>query len=412
VKDETPRASRGYYHGWNIVAVCIVSQFTALGILVNCFSLFVEGWHAAFGTPISTLATGITLFSLSCAVWAPWVGVLAERFELRKIMVTALLGVALVHVAIAWATAGWQIVALYSLVAGLVITFCTGIPSQTLVARWFVHRRGLAMGLTAFGIAMAGVIFPPVVTWLLPLIGWRQTWLVFAALIGFVVTPLVFFALREHPTLEEGAAYIGAPTHDALTAAITVREILTNRNFLATIAAFTTVQSATMVLAVSVAPLVTSRGYALSTAALLISTLSVAALVAKLLAGAAADRFGNGLPLRVATLVCAAGCFALAAGSSLPAMLFAVVLIGLGQGVWTLIASATAVEFGPAGFGRAFGLMSMLTSVATIASPVVAWLVEHHISYSQALVGLGAFAVMGFGAACFYRKPSPEPAKD
>jgi MFS family permease len=82
-------------------------------------------------------------------------------------------------------------------------------------------------------------------------------------------------------------------------------------------------------------------------------------------------------------------------------MAAAVTLIGLGQGVWTIIAASTAAEFGPAGFGRAFGLMSMLTPVATIAAPLVAWLSEQGVAYSESLVGLGAFGLVGFAAAFF-----------
>jgi sugar phosphate permease len=290
---------RLYYHGWNIVAICVVAQFTAMGVLINCFSLFVGGWSVEFDTPISTLALGLTVFSLTCAIWCPMVSLLAERLALRTIMAVALVGVALLHVAIGLATTGWQIVALYSVLAGLVITFSTGVPAQTMVARWFVRRRGLAMGLTSFGVAMAGVLFPPIVSWLLPQIGWRGTWFLFAALIGIVVAPLVFMVLREQPTAAEGVDYVGSPAEQGSGPRVPISTIMLNRNFLITITCFTTVQSAMMVLTVSVAPIVTSRGFDLPAAALIISAYSIAALIAKLVAGVCADRFGNGSPLKL-----------------------------------------------------------------------------------------------------------------
>jgi MFS family permease len=117
-----------------------------------------------------------------------------------------------------------------------------------MVARWFVRRRGLAMGLTSFGVAMAGVLFPPIVSWLLPQIGWRGTWFLFAALIGIVIAPLVLMVLREQPTAAEGIDYVGSPAEQGSGPRVPISTIMRNRNYLITITSFTTVQSAMMVL--------------------------------------------------------------------------------------------------------------------------------------------------------------------
>jgi MFS family permease len=396
-----------YYHGWNIILACILSQLAALGVPVNCFSLFVGHWSTQFHTPISTLALGMTAFSLSCSIWCPLVGFLADRYPVRNIMAIALVGMALFQTVIGFASAGWQIVVLYSVVLGLVITFSSGVPSQALVARWFVRRRGLAMGLTSFGIALAGVVFPPIITALLPQIGWRATWLLFGVLTGVVVAPIVFFSLRERPGAEEGAAYVTPTVHDPQAVALPLRRIFGNRNFWMTIIAFTPTQSALMVLSVNLAPIVMSKGFSLATAGLLISVYSLSAIASKLGMGMLADRFGNRIPLMLVTLFCAAGCAALAMGHALVFIYAAVMLIGLGQGAWTILASATAAEFGAQAFGRAFGFISMLTPFATIASPIVAWLYEHHVDYSVSLIGLALFAMLGFVAAAFLKENRP-----
>jgi hypothetical protein len=33
-------SARRYYHGWNIVGMCVAVQVAALGLTLNCFSLF------------------------------------------------------------------------------------------------------------------------------------------------------------------------------------------------------------------------------------------------------------------------------------------------------------------------------------------------------------------------------------
>lgn len=77
---------RGWYHGWNIVAVCVLSQTVANGLPVNAFSLFLRDWSAQLHTPISTLQLGIAAFGLFCAVLSPKAGVFADKYPARWLM--------------------------------------------------------------------------------------------------------------------------------------------------------------------------------------------------------------------------------------------------------------------------------------------------------------------------------------
>jgi hypothetical protein len=45
--------TRGWYHGWNIIAVCILSQVAANGLTYNTYSLFLRDWSAQLHAPIS-----------------------------------------------------------------------------------------------------------------------------------------------------------------------------------------------------------------------------------------------------------------------------------------------------------------------------------------------------------------------
>jgi hypothetical protein len=55
---------RGWYHGWNIVAVCIVSQVAANGLTYNAFSLFLRDWSRELHAPISRLQLAVKVFSV------------------------------------------------------------------------------------------------------------------------------------------------------------------------------------------------------------------------------------------------------------------------------------------------------------------------------------------------------------
>ena len=65
---------RGWYYGWYIVAVCILSQVAANGLTYNTYSLYLRDWSADLHTPISQLQLPIAAMGVVCAFVAPIVG--------------------------------------------------------------------------------------------------------------------------------------------------------------------------------------------------------------------------------------------------------------------------------------------------------------------------------------------------
>lgn len=403
--DAPRRLLPSWYHGWNIVGLCVLVQIAGLGITLNCFSLFLHDWTSEFGLPVSDFAFGITVFSVGCAICAPFAGRVAERYPAKWLLAVMLVLLAAFHVILSFVETGWAIVWLYSLLLPIAITFSSGIPSQTIVSRWFIHRVGLAMGLTAFGLAVAGVLFPSIIVWLLPTLGWRVIWRIFAGIILLVILPLVLIFMRDRPTAEEGTVYLSGQGSHAEISKLTVRQVFSRRNFWVAVFVFVPIQCASISMTVNLAPIVTSYGFSAKVAGLMIAVLSISALSAKLVAGVAADRFGNRVPMILTALLCASGLAALINSSgNLPLLFAAFVLIGLSAGVWTLLASATAAEFGREGFGRAFGLICMFPPVASLAPPMVARLAEISGSYSLGLSILCGLALFGAAAACLLRE--------
>jgi len=161
----------------------------------------------------------------------------------------------------------------------------------------------------------------------------------------------------------------------------------------------------------TLAPLVTSHGFSPATAGALISACAVGGLVAKLASGILADRLGNRIPLVLVALLNATGMAVLAFfGDQLPLLYTAVILVGMSGGVWTLLASATAAEFGAEGFGKAFGIISAFTPIGAIAAPIVAKLQEATGSYVSGLAGLAVFSLCAGGVALLLNETRPAAA--
>lgn len=406
---------RGWYRGWNIVAVCILSQTVANGLTYNAFSLFLRDWSAQLHTPISSLTLCVAIMAALCALISPLVGSLADRYPARRLFVVGLLGMALFYFAVGSITTTWQLLLLYAVLAPPSLALSTAIIANALISRWFVRRRGLALGLSAFGIGLAGVLLPPVIAAILPGVGWRMIWRAGGALIVVLVVPLVLLIVRNRPTEEEGRQYLlgdGKPSgHHGHTiggaSPLGWRDVVARKNFWLLIGIYLPIMGIHSACVQNIAPYAANHGFSRQSGAVLLSVLSLAHVIATLVLGLFSDRFGNRLPFFGLTVVVVAGAALLAFGTDLSLITVGCTLVGLGGGVFTLLAAAIAVEFGAEGVGRAFGLCMLFIPITSFAPFVVARTQENTGSYAPALVGLAILVAIGGVLSLLLHERSP-----
>jgi len=75
-----PAPPRGWYYGWNIVAVCVLAQVAANGLTYNCMTLFLPDWSKQLHAPVSLLQLSIAGMVLVCAPLSPFAGQLADKY--------------------------------------------------------------------------------------------------------------------------------------------------------------------------------------------------------------------------------------------------------------------------------------------------------------------------------------------
>lgn len=399
----TPRSS-GWYYGWNIVAVCILSQVAANGLTYNSFSLFLRDWSDEMQVPISRLQLSVVAMVFAAAILSPIVGALADKYGPRRLFASGLVGMAAFYLAISATTASWQVIALYALLAPLALCLSTSVTANTVISRWFVRHRGLALGLSSFGVGMAGVVLPPFIAAILPDVGWRMIWRVGGLVLGLLIMPLVVIIVRNRPTEREGLDYLEGDLspesrhdHTREGAQLSWREIASRKNFWFVVAAYLPLMGLYGACAQNIAPYAASHGLGPRAAGGLISVISLAHVAASLLFGSASDRFGNRMPFAVLAVIAAAGGLVLAFATGWPSISIGCALIGLAGGWNTLLAAAMAMEFGSSAFGRAFGLSLLFLPVGTLAPFAVAKVQETTGSYAPGLLGMAVLVLIGGG---------------
>ncbi len=397
----------GWYHGWNIVAVCALSQTVANGLPVNAFTLFVQDWSAELHTPISSLQLGLAALGVFSSLFAPFVGTLVDKYPARLLMGAGLAGIAVFNIGISFVSTAWQFLALFMLLLPIAIVFSTSLPSNAVVSRWFVRRLGLALGITSFGFGIAGVLLPLIIAALLPL-GWRMIWRIAGVAIAFVVIPIVIAALRDRPDERDGDYYLRSEgtsepsLHHGLThenTPLSWRQVLARRNFWILVAVFLPMLATYGGCSHNLAPIGSSLGLERQTIGALVATFNLSHVAATLFAGLLSDRFGNRRPLAALAVATAAGSLLVAVSTDVTGLAVGITLAGLSGGMWPLLVAAIAREFGSSGVGRGFGLLTMFVPVVVLTPYIVAKVHESTGSYAPSLTGLAILTLSG-GVAC------------
>ena len=91
----------------------------------------------------------------------------------------------------------WQFYLVYGVVIGLFGQAALYAPLVANATRWFVRKRGIAVGLVTSGQSVAGTLWPPLFEFGLGTVGWRDTYLVYGLASIAVMVPLALLFRRS-----------------------------------------------------------------------------------------------------------------------------------------------------------------------------------------------------------------------
>src|SRR5437764_2199848 len=190
--------------------------FTLSAALMHSYPVYLVAFIADFGWSRAETSIAYSVSQLVGGASSPLVGYLVDRLGSRRLLllgggllVAGLLGSAFVSTL-------WQIVLLY----GIVMTFganCLGlVVFVPMLSRYFVRRRGMAISIVQSANGIARGLSAPLVQFLISVIGWRETYLVQAGLMGALVLPLASLFRRAEapmPPIEAGAVPDATPAN-------------------------------------------------------------------------------------------------------------------------------------------------------------------------------------------------------
>jgi MFS family permease len=401
------------FYGWVVVAGAFLVLFTAYGAQY-AFGVFFSALLEEFGWSRASLSGVFSLYAFTYSGFGLVAGSLTDRWGPRLVIALggALLGLGLIGMSAT--TTLWHPYVLYGLVAALGMSTAY-VPCNATVARWFVRRRGLAVGIASAGGSLGTFAFPPVAHYLVSRGGWRWAYVVLGA--GTLLTLNLVATLMRRDPESAGLAPDGdqggpGPGQAGPDRPWTVGRAARSAAFWILFAVFASTWIPVFIPLVHLVPLATGLGISPLLAATLVSALGAAAMLGRLSMGAASDRMGRRPALALALALQAGAFIGFAVGGDLAALYAASLVFGFSYGAGSTLFPAMVTDFfGREQAGSLVGILfAMAGSMAAWGPLGAGWIYDRHGSYEPAFWLAAGLNLLALAFLALARSPGPSPA--
>ena len=380
------------YPGWWIVVATASGQLIQGGFVFWCMGLYTATFEDVFGAPRAQINLIETCLTVATNLLSPVAGILIDRWSIRHLMIIGMVAMGLGLLILSQAGTLFQVWVVWASLIPLGVLLIGAIPSAALVSRWFIRRRGLALGLTATGSSLGGFLVPPLMTWLFLEWDWR-TGLQVGACICFAVIPIFFWLLRNEPadlglSGEPNEASANSSEHTAETISADagdwgIPQLLRSQIFWLQMIVSGSLLAVTLGMLANLSLHAKDLGVTGQSTAVLYSIIAICSFSGKALTGYLMDRFGI---QRCGYLICAflsSGLMILLSVQNYNGLVAGAFVMGLGYGgvvpLWT---NMPARAFGAGSVGRALGVMNPLhIPITATSAPLAGYISDTTGSY-------------------------------
>ena len=405
------------YYGWVVVGVMVISNLMAFSINPT-FGLFITPLEAELGWSRSAISLAPTLGTLFGICIVPMLGFIADRFGVRRLLLSASVIVAICLSLLSQITSLWQFYLLFGLLSGVLSNGIGLLGSSVVISRWFAQRRGRAMATVMMGASGGAFLFISLLSYLIEKHSWRTAYLVHGSLaLVFIAIPVGLLLIDrpeqlkpKEPPLDntiEGEKSTNSKTTTPEDVSWTLTEAIRTRALWLTLAG-------SMLGAFSVGgyfthavPHMENLGFSRTLASSAWATFFFVGVFAKGLWGFVTDWIGVRWALSFLYLGETLGLFLLLSASKPAHLFFYAVITAICHGPFLQLSSQVWGDlFGPKNVGRIYGSIQPGIVIASAAGPLAGGvlfdLTGNYQLFFKIMMGLTLTA-----AAIFWLTPPP-----
>ncbi len=412
---------RRFFYGWWIAATAFLGLFVSAGASSWAFSIIAKPMSEDLSWTRSQTFLVVTVSGVVGGLTSPLIGRLVDRHGAKTIIVISSIVSGMLLVLCGWVTSLWQLIAIFGIGRGIVSPGLGGIAPNAAVANWFVRKRGRVFATLSTGVAISGMVFPPLVTWIIAISNWRVAWIALGIITVVLVAPIAWYFMRRRPEdmglkpdgeepKEESVKPGAAPVNSMLQPMeeFTAKEALRTRTFWLLTIAFALTGVPAMTIFLHLPLYFTDQGISAATAAGLTSLYAFGAFMARGVWGVFGERVSIQTLLVSQALLYAISIilFTLVGTDSLLLLYVPMLLLGIAAGGgMQLDNQAWADYYGRREIGTIMGYWNFFRVGFSSGGPLfAAWMFDLLGSYT---VTFGIFAVFCLlaGIVLIFAKP-------
>lgn len=184
------------FYGWVITGAVFLILGMAYGAQYS-FGVFFPSLTEEFKWNRESLAGAFSLYTFMYSLLGVILGRLTDRFGPRIVLIFGSVCLGMGIGLISQVKAIWHLYVYYGLLAswGMSAAYFTANPT---IVKWFIEKRGLALGLAQSGLGLGIIIVPQVTGVLITAFGWRAASVILGGAVFLVLFTMAFF-LIGHP---------------------------------------------------------------------------------------------------------------------------------------------------------------------------------------------------------------------
>jgi OFA family oxalate/formate antiporter-like MFS transporter len=181
------------YYGWIITGLVFLNLGMAYGAQYS-FGVLFPAMIEEFKWNRQSLAGAFSLYAFLYSFLGIFLGRWVDRFGPRIVLTAGSVCLGMGIGLISQVRAPWHLYLVYGLLAswGMSAAYMTANPT---IVKWFVEKRGMALGIAQSGLGVGIVLIPPLTGTLIELFGWRSTCMILGGMVFAVLFTTSLFLI-------------------------------------------------------------------------------------------------------------------------------------------------------------------------------------------------------------------------
>ncbi|MEE9198192.1 MAG: MFS transporter, partial [Dehalococcoidia bacterium] len=189
-----------FFYGWRIVALGYILNLMTAGVGATGFSVFVKPMGDDLGWSRSSIIAATTASMAAAAIFGHLIGsLLDKRYGARLVTTLGMSVIGLGMIGAGQVREVWQFLLIFFVAGAFGLNAYPALIIPTIVSKWFVRKRGMAISFASMGLSSSGLLISPYAVLLITSLTWRAAWVILGITTLALTVPWCFLFMRSRP---------------------------------------------------------------------------------------------------------------------------------------------------------------------------------------------------------------------